>query len=182
MSQVVQAEGSLVDNLLSVDQMASLLNRIEGRPEVAIPRVEPLVSELLALVNSDNACKPVDLGTNPAVNHHVAEFVLSALNRDANELAHAGEADAAVVLLDHSQIVLHELSNQLDKVVLRVQGTLLEGLESAHLLCDVVLLEGHQLEGQELAHILREQLVLLEFTGVHGLNHVEEVDLFLVVA
>ena len=78
--------------------------------------------------------------------------------------------------------MLHELSNQLDKVVLRVQGTLLEGLESAHLLCDVVLLEGHQLEGQELAHILREQLVLLEFTGVHGLNHVEEVDLFLVVA
>ena len=121
-----------MDDLLTVNQVASLLNLVQCRLQVLVPRVELLISELFALINGDDAGQTIDLGSNAAINDHVSQFVLSALHRDTNELAHALKAHSAVVLLDHAQVVLDELSNQLDHMILAVQSLFLERLERGH--------------------------------------------------
>ena len=73
--------------------------------------------------------------------------------------------------------MLHQLANQLDQVILAVEGALLERLESGHLFGDVVLLERHQLKGQELTNVLGQELLALELTWVHGLDKVQLLDL-----
>ena len=50
-----------MDDLLSVDEMARLLNLVQSSSEIVVPRVELLVSELLALVDDHNASKSIDL-------------------------------------------------------------------------------------------------------------------------
>ena len=73
--------------------------------------------------------------------------------------------------------MLHQLANQLDQVILAVEGALLERLKSGHLFGDVVLLKRHQLKGQELTDVLSEKLLALELTWVHGLDKVQLLDL-----
>ena len=77
-----------MDNLLPVDKMASLLNLIQSRLQVIVPTVQPLISELLALIDSHYACQSVNLRTNPFVDDHVTEFVLCSLHGNSNELTH----------------------------------------------------------------------------------------------
>ena len=168
-----------MDNFLSVNQVTGLLNLVQSGPQVIVPRVQLFVSELLALVDCYDACQSVNLSSDTPVDHHVAKLILGALDRDTDQLTHAGQADAAVVLLDHSQVVLHQLPYQLDQVVLVVQSAVLERLKGGHLLGDIVLLERHQLKGKELAHVLGQKLLSLELTRVHRLHKVEQVDFVL---
>jgi len=157
---------SLMDYLLSIDEVTGLLYGVQGRLKISIPRIKPFISELFTLVDGNNACKPVDFSTNPVIDHHVTKLILGTLDWDANKLTHSSEADTAVVLLNHSKVVLNKLPYQLNQVILVVESALLKRFEDAHLLCNYVFLQGHQFKGQELAHILREQLVLFKFTGV----------------
>ena len=77
--------------------------------------------------------------------------------------------------------MLDQLADQFNQVVLVVESALLERLELRHLLSNIVLLEWHKLKGEELADILGKQLVSLEFTGIHGFNHVKIIDFLLSV-
>ena len=131
---------------------------------------------MLPLVDGNNACKTVDFSGDAAVDYHITQLILCALDRNADELAHARQTDSAVVLLNHTQVVLHELANELDHVVFAVQGALLERLERGHLLGDVVLLERHELKSQKLAHILRQQWLRFELSRVHRFDDVQLVN------
>ena len=132
-----------MDDLLSVDEVTRLFNLIKRGLQVTVPRVQPLVSELLPLIDRHNACKSINLRPNPAVDDHISQLVLSALDGDSHELTHPSQRDSAVVALNDAQVVLDELPDQLDHVVLAVQSSVLERLEGGHLLGDIVLLQRH---------------------------------------
>ena len=169
---------SLMDNLLSVNEMACLLNLVKRSLQVIVPRVQPLVGELLSLIDRHNACQPVNFRSDSAVDDHVSQLVFSALDGDSDELAHSLQRDSAIVALNNAQVVLDQLPDQLNQVVLVVQSPVLERLKGSHLLSDIILLKRHQFKCQELSHILREQFVLVKLARVHSLNQVELVDLF----
>ena len=158
--------------------MACLLSLVKRSLQVIIPRVQPLVSELLSLIDGHNACQPVNFCSDSAIDDHVSQLVFSALDGDSDKLAHSLQRDSAIVALNNAQVVLDQLPDQLNQVVLAVQSAVLERLKGSHLLCDIILLQRHQFKCQELSHILRKQLVLLKFARVHSLNQVELVDLF----
>jgi len=80
--------------------VTGLLNLIQSRLQIRVPRVELFVGKLLALIDGDNACKPVDFGADSTINDHVAKLVLCALDGDTDELAHTFKAHTAVVLLN----------------------------------------------------------------------------------
>ena len=170
-----------MDDLLSIDEVTRLFNLIKRCLQVVVPRVQPLVGELLPLIDRHNARKSINLRSDPAIHDHVSQLVLGALDGDAHELTHPRQRDSAVVAFNDAQVVLDELPDQLDHVVLAVQSSVLERFIGCHLLIDIVLLERHQFKCQELSHILREELVLLEFARVHSLNQVKLVDLLLCV-
>ena len=165
-------------DLLSIDEMARLFNLIKCSLQVIVPRVQPLVRELLSLIDSDNTGQAINLRPNPAIYDHITKLVFGSLYRDAHKLAHSFKRDATIVPLNDAQVVLDELPDQLDHVVLAVQSPVLERFKGRHLLCDIILLKWHQFKCQELSNVFRKQLVLLEFARVHSLNQIELVDLF----
>ena len=63
---------SLMDDLLSVDEVAGLFDGVECRLQVRVPRVETLIRELLPLADRHDSCKAVNLGSNAAIDNHVA--------------------------------------------------------------------------------------------------------------
>ena len=134
---------SLMDDLLPIDEVTRLFDLIERGLQVVVPRVQPLVSELLPLIDRHNACKSINLRPDPAINHHVSQLVFGALDGDPYELTHPRQRDSAVVAFNDAQVVLDELPDQLDHVVLAVQSSVLEWLIGGHLLGDIVLLERH---------------------------------------
>ena len=142
-----------MNNLFSVNKMACLFNLVKSRLKIMVPRIEPLISELLAFIDRHNASQSVDLGPDASIHNHVAKFILSAFHRDTNKLTHSSQGDAAVVLLNHSEVVLNKLADQLDKMVLVVHSSLLERLKLGHLSPNVFLHERHQFKGQEFANI-----------------------------
>ena len=142
-----------MNNLFSVNKMTSLFNLVKGRLKIVVPRIEPLIRELLAFIDCHNASQSVNLGPDASIHNHVSKFILGALNRDTNKLTHSGQGDAAVVLLNHSEVVLNELADQLNKMVLVVQCALLERLKLGHLSPNAFLHERHQFKSQEFANI-----------------------------
>lgn len=134
--------------------MTSLLDLIKCRLQVRVPRVKSLIGKLLPLIDCHNTCQAVNLGPNPSIDNHIAKLVFRSLNRDTNKLTHPRQGNATVVALNHTQVMLNKLPNQLDQVVLAVHGLVLEWLKRGHLLRDVILLQRHQLEGEELSDVL----------------------------
>ena len=61
-----------VNNLFSVNKMACLFDFVEGRLKIVVPRIEPLISELLAFIDRHNASQSVDLGANASIDNHVS--------------------------------------------------------------------------------------------------------------
>ena len=67
-----------MDDLLTIDQMAGLLNLVEHVADVVIPLVQSLICGLLdgargALLEYDDALHAIDLGLNTgALDNHVA--------------------------------------------------------------------------------------------------------------
>lgn len=69
-----------MNDLLSVDEMARVLNLVESGLQVVVPGVEFLVGELTVLVDGHDAFESVDLCFDPSIHHHVAKLILSSLN------------------------------------------------------------------------------------------------------
>ena len=63
---------SLMDDLLPVDEVTRLFNLIKRGLQVAVPRVEPLVGELLPLIDRHDARKSINLCSNPPIHDHVS--------------------------------------------------------------------------------------------------------------
>ena len=101
-------------DLLSIDEMACLFNLIKCSLQVIVPRVQSLIRELLSLIDSDNAGQAINLRPNPAIYDHITKLVFGSLDRDAHKLAHSFKRDATIVPLNDTQVVLHQLPDQLD--------------------------------------------------------------------
>ena len=101
-----------MDDLFSINEMARLLNLIKCSLEVIVPRIQPLVRELLPLIDRDNACQAVNFSADSTIDYHVTQLVFSSLDRDAHKLAHPCQRDAAIVALNDSQVVLDQLPDQ----------------------------------------------------------------------
>ena len=116
-----------MDDLLTIDQMAGLLNLVEHVANIEIPLVQSLISGLLdgprgALLEDDNALHAVDLGLDTgALDDHVAELALSEVHTHTRKLGKSVQPDARVILLDSSNVVLDQLSQEL----LEVHGSIL---------------------------------------------------------
>ena len=116
-----------MDDLLTIDQMAGLLNLVEHVANIEIPLVQSLISGLLdgprgALLEDDNALHAVDLGLDTgALDDHVAELALSEVHTHTRKLGKSVQPDARVILLDSSNVVLDQLSQKL----LEVHGSIL---------------------------------------------------------
>ena len=144
-----------VNNFFSINKMACLFDFVKGRLKIMVPRIESLISELLAFIDRYNASQAVNLSPDATIHNHVTKFILSTLHRDTNKLTHSCQGDSAVVLFNHSEVVLNKLANQLNKMVLVVHGALLERLKLGHLSPNAFFHERHQFKSQEFAHISR---------------------------
>ena len=61
-----------MDDLLPIDEVTRLFNLIKRGLQVAVPRVEPLVGELLPLIDRHDARKSINLCSNPPIHDHVS--------------------------------------------------------------------------------------------------------------
>ena len=68
-----------MNNLFSVNKMTSLFNLVKGRLKIVVPRIEPLIRELLAFIDRHNASQSVNLGPDASIHNHVSKFILGAL-------------------------------------------------------------------------------------------------------
>lgn len=111
-----------MDDLLTIDQMAGLLNLVEHVANVVIPLVQSLISRLLdgprgALLENDDTLHAVDLGLDAgALDDHVAELALGEVHTHTRKLGKPLQPDARVILLDSSNVVLDQLSQELLEV------------------------------------------------------------------
>ncbi len=116
-----------MDDLLTIDQVAGLLNLVEHVADIEIPLVQSLISCLLdgprgALLEDDDALHAVDLGLDTgALDDHVAELALSEVHTHTSKLGESLQPYARVILLDSSNVVLDQLSQEL----LEVHGSIL---------------------------------------------------------
>jgi len=170
-----------VDDLLSVDKMASLLDFVQYGLDVVVPGIKCLVSELVALLEDNDTGEAVDFGQNTLVDNHVSNFVLCTLNGNSDELAKSFKSNTAVVLFNHSDVVLYKLSDHFTKMLFVVASAFREGFECEHLLLHLVFVEGHQLKGQELANELGDQFFLLEIPRVRLLHDVQHINFLVIV-
>ena len=116
-----------MDDLLTIDQMACLLDLVEHVAHVVIPLVQSLICGLLdgprgALLEYDDALHAVDLGLNTgALDDHVTELALGEVHAHTRKLGKPLQPDARVVLLDSSDVVLYQLPQEL----LEVNGSII---------------------------------------------------------
>ena len=111
-----------MDDLLTIDQMAGLLNLVEHVADIVIPLVQSLICGLLdgprgALLKDDDTLHAVDLGLDAcALDDHVAELALGEVHTHTRKLGKSLQSDARVILLDSSNVVLDQLPQELLEV------------------------------------------------------------------
>jgi len=166
--------GSLSDvNFLSVNEMASLLDLVQDLGDGVVPATEAFVSELLSLGEDHDALQTVNLGLDSLVDNHVSEFGFNSVLRDAQESSDSAEADAAVVFLDDSEVVLAELLQEPVHVSLSSLSIEFEGVIGQHLLLDLVFLDRHKLKSEQFAHEGTDSLFLIQLARVGSFNNLE---------
>ena len=111
-----------MNHLLTVNQMARVLDLREERLQVLVPALQYLLGARLLLLEADDPLQPVDLGGDTLVNHHVADLLLSTVLRNADQIGKCGDANARVVLLDHADVVLDQLPDELTQMQHTVLG------------------------------------------------------------
>jgi hypothetical protein len=73
-----------MNNFLSIDKMASLLNFIQQGLDIKISMLKHPLSILIPLLEGNLPGKSVDLGLYSIVNHHVAYLSLSSIDVNSN--------------------------------------------------------------------------------------------------
>jgi hypothetical protein len=68
-----------MNNLLTVDQLASLFDFVKASFDVGVPVSEVSVCALVLLLEGHNPREAVDLGLEALVNDHVTDFLLSSV-------------------------------------------------------------------------------------------------------
>ena len=109
----------MMNDVLSMDQMAGLFNHVQDLPDVIIPFVQCIVCELLLLEKHD-AAGPVDLSEDPLVNDHVTDLCFCTLLRHTNQVGKTVKIDLAVVFLNNPDVMLNQLSQNLLQVKLEM--------------------------------------------------------------
>ena len=121
--------------------MSCHLDFVQNTLDIVVPVIKTLVGEHLTLAEHNYARKSVDLGLDALVNDHVTNLDFGAFHGDTHQLTYALEANSAVVLLYHSNIVLHQLLEESKHVCLVVgRMRLQERCVVAHLLFNLILL------------------------------------------
>jgi hypothetical protein len=165
-------------HLVPTDEMARRLNLVQGSLDVIVPRTQLIVRLLLLVIEYNDALESVNLSEDTFVHHHVADLLLSSLQRDTSQCGQSVEADAAVILFDHSQVVLNQLSDQVTHMLLAVTSSILERLVLTHLSLNFGLVHWHELVSQHFANKFADQRLNLELTGVVSLNYIQKVNFF----
>jgi len=70
---------SLVENVLSCDQVAGVLDFVQGSFDVPVPRIKLVVGELALVVEHNDALQTVNFSRNALIDHHVTNLSLSPL-------------------------------------------------------------------------------------------------------
>jgi hypothetical protein len=109
-----------VDHLFTVNQVASVLNLVQSHLHILVPVFQSIVSELLLVVERNNTLKSVDFRRDALAHHHVADFSLSSLTAHTHQLSKLEKTNAAVVLLNYTNIVLNQLLHKFANVALVV--------------------------------------------------------------
>jgi len=73
-----------MNNFLSIDKMASLLNFIQQGLDIKIPMLKHPLSILILLLEGNLPCKSIYLGLYSIVNHHVAYLSLGSIDVHSN--------------------------------------------------------------------------------------------------
>ena len=104
------------------------------------------------MIEHNDTLESVDLGEDTLVDHHVADFLLSSLQGDTSQSSQSVEADAAVILFNHSEVMLNQLSDQVTHMLLAVTCSVLERLVLAHLSLNFGLVHWHEFVSQHFAY------------------------------
>ncbi len=144
MKQLLNLSSSIVNDLFSVNEVASLFNFVKHVSDVVVPVIQHIICELVLLeINDSN--HSVDLGLNPLIDDHVSDFLLSEFLTDPDQLTQSLQSDPAVVLLDDSDVVLDQLAEELLQVSVVVLSLCPERLVSLYLVLDLSVVERHEL-------------------------------------
>lgn len=92
-----------------------------------------------------------------------------------NKLTESIKSNSAIVLLDGSNVMLDELSQELLEVGVVVLGVISEGEVALDLVLNFSIIEGHQLWSQELSKESGKHFILVEFSCIEWLNYIKEV-------
>lgn len=65
--------------MLPSDQVAGVLDFVQGCLDVPVPRIQFVVGELTLVVENNDACHTVDFSRNAFIDHHVTNLSLCAL-------------------------------------------------------------------------------------------------------
>jgi hypothetical protein len=90
----------------SINKMTSLLNFIEQGLNIKIPMLQQSFRILILLLESNLPGQSIDLSLYSIVDHHVAYLSLSSIDVHSNQSWQSLQINAAVVFLNHSQIML----------------------------------------------------------------------------
>ena len=146
----------VVHNLLSVYKVAGLLDLFKHVPHIVVPLIQCLIRLLLccsscALLENNYALHAVDLSCNASLLYnHVTQLLLRTLDSHTSKLCQALELYPRVVELNHSNVVLDQLSDELREVENCMLSILhSEWLVPNNIMLNFLLYEGHELGGKE---------------------------------
>jgi hypothetical protein len=115
-----------MNNLLSINEVASLLYLAQQTSDVSVPVVQAVVGELF-LGESHGHVHPINFGRHLAIDHHVGEFLFDVVHC-SNQSLQSSDVDFGVVFFHDPKVVLNQLTNQLLLVVHVVFSLLQEWL------------------------------------------------------
>ena len=165
--------------------MASVLDLLQQRLQVLVPRLEHVLSGTLARLaldaEDDLPLESIDASRHTLVDDHVADLLLGAILSDTDQVGQGADSNTAIELLDDPNVVLDQLLNEVAHVQHVVLSGLLERRVPRQGLRDFRLVQRIQLESEQLVDEGGELFGGLELTSVLLLHRLQEVNLFLIV-
>ena len=159
-----------MDNFLTVNQVASRLDLVQQLWNVRVPRVECVVGES-TLLESNHATHSVDSRMNSLVDDHITDFNFRTILGNSHQLAQPRKFNLRVVFLENSNVMLDDLTHELDEVQLSMFSLIcLERSEFFHCCFNFLLVKRNQLSSQKLFDVEWSHWVGFCLSGVFALH------------
>ena len=155
-------------NLFSINQVNRLLYLSQHSLNIIVPITKHTFSIPIFLLESDLPGQAIDLGLDSLVNYHVADFCFSSILWDTDQSRQRLYLYLTVILLNHTKIVLDQLSEEFAHVGPVVFSAFSKWLVCRHFLLDSGFIQRHELIGEELVDVACKIIVFLQVSGVEG--------------